>query len=109
MVEIVVFNILIPCTENATGLGHPPAKFDAWVLETADRFGGVTVVGLALQGLNREAALAYRDGRTRDVTQFPRAAAKRARRAGSSARGTLRRNRRPVTTVPAVSRTSRVG
>lgn len=51
MVEVVVFNILIPCTDNATGLVHPPAKFDAWVLETADRFGGVTVVGLALQGL----------------------------------------------------------
>lgn len=51
MVDVVVFNILIPCTENATGMVHPPAKFDAWVLETADRFGGVTVVGLALQGL----------------------------------------------------------
>jgi hypothetical protein len=64
--------------------------------------GNVTVV-------NREAALAYRDGRTREVTQSRRAAAKRARRAGASARGTLRRDRRPVTTVPAVSRASRVG
>ena len=51
MVDVVVFNILIPCTENATGMVHPPGKFDAWVLETADRFGGVTVVGLAIQGL----------------------------------------------------------
>lgn len=51
MSDVVVFNILIPCTENATGLVHPPSKFDAWVLETADRFGGVTVVGLALEGL----------------------------------------------------------
>jgi len=51
MVDVVVFNILIPCTENTTGMVHSPAKFDAWVLETADRFGGVTVMGLALQGL----------------------------------------------------------
>ena len=51
MADVVVFNILIPCTENATGMVHSPAKFDSWVLETADRFGGVTVVGLALQGL----------------------------------------------------------
>jgi len=51
MPDLVVFNILIPCTENATGLVHPPSKFDDWVIETADRFGGITVVGLALQGL----------------------------------------------------------
>ena len=51
MPDLVVFNILIPCTEDATGLVHAPEKFDAWVLETAERFGGVTVVGLALRGL----------------------------------------------------------
>ena len=51
MADIIVFNILIPCTENETGLVHPPSKFDDWVIETADRFGGITVVGLALQGL----------------------------------------------------------
>ena len=53
----VVFNILIPCTENATGIAHLPSKFDAWVLETADRFGGITTVGLALQGLWFDARL----------------------------------------------------
>lgn len=51
MADIVVFNILIPCTENATGIVHPPAKFDAWLLETVERFGGATVMGLALRGL----------------------------------------------------------
>jgi hypothetical protein len=51
MADIVVFNILIPCTEDATGFVHPPSKFDDWVIETADRFGDITVVGLALQGL----------------------------------------------------------
>jgi hypothetical protein len=40
--SIIVFNILIPCTENATGFVHPPSKFDEWVIETADRFGGIT-------------------------------------------------------------------
>jgi len=51
MADIVVFNILIACTENATGIVHAPSKFDGWVIDTADRFGGITVVGLALQGL----------------------------------------------------------
>jgi hypothetical protein len=51
MPDVVVFNILIPCTENATGIVHAPEKFDAWVLATARRFGGVTVMGLALRGL----------------------------------------------------------
>ena len=51
MPDVVVFNILIPCTENATGIVHPPAKFDAWLLETVERFGGATVMGVALRGL----------------------------------------------------------
>jgi hypothetical protein len=51
MPDLVVFNILIPCTENATGIVHAPEKFDAWLLATARRFGGVTVMGVALRGL----------------------------------------------------------
>lgn len=51
MPALVVFNILIPCTENATGIVHSPSKFDVWVLETAERFGGVTVTAVALRGL----------------------------------------------------------
>ncbi len=47
----MVFNILIPLTEDATGIVHPPDKFDAWLLETVERFGGVTVIGIALRGL----------------------------------------------------------
>jgi hypothetical protein len=43
MPDIIVFNILIPCTENATGIVHRPSKFDDWVHATADRFGGITV------------------------------------------------------------------
>lgn len=51
MPDLIVFNILIPLTENATGFVHPPEKFDAWVLEVARRFGGIPVMGLALRGL----------------------------------------------------------
>jgi len=51
MTDLIVFNILIPCTEHSTALVHPPEKFDEWVLETARRFGGISVMGLALRGL----------------------------------------------------------
>ena len=46
-----VFNILIPCTDDATGFVHTPAKFDEWLLDTVSRFGGATVRGIALRGL----------------------------------------------------------
>ena len=55
--DVVVFNILIPCTDATTGIVHLPSRFDAWVLDTAARFGGVTVMGLALQGLWFDPAL----------------------------------------------------
>ncbi len=51
MPDLIVFNILIPLTENATGFVHPPDKFDDWVLEVARRFGGISVMGVALRGL----------------------------------------------------------
>lgn len=51
MSELVVFEILIPNTENATGLVHAPELFDTWVLETAKRFGGISVLGIGLLGL----------------------------------------------------------
>jgi hypothetical protein len=47
MPDLVIFNILIPCTENATGIVPAPEKFDVWLLETVDRFGGTTVMGIA--------------------------------------------------------------
>ena len=51
MTGLVIFNILIPCTENATGIVHAPGKFDEWLLETVERFGGATVMGIGLRGL----------------------------------------------------------
>ncbi len=51
MPDLIVFNILIPCTENATGIVHAPEKFDSWLLATVQRFGGATVMGVALRGL----------------------------------------------------------
>ncbi len=51
MTDLVIFNILIPWTENATGIVHAPEKFDEWLLETVERFGGATVMGIGLRGL----------------------------------------------------------
>jgi hypothetical protein len=51
MADLVVFSILIPLTDNATGIVHAPEKFDRWLLETAEQFGGATVMATALRGL----------------------------------------------------------
>jgi len=51
MSDLIVFNIVIPCTDNSTGFVHAPEKFDDWLLGTADRFGGISVIGLGLLGL----------------------------------------------------------
>jgi hypothetical protein len=48
---LVVFDLLIPRTDDRTGLLHPPALFDAWTLETAERFGGVTQLAADIVGL----------------------------------------------------------
>lgn len=57
MPDIVVFNIVIPCTDNSTGFVHAPEKFDDWLLDTADRFGGISVLGIGLFGLWYDEAL----------------------------------------------------
>jgi len=57
MPDLVIFNILIPLTDNQTGILHPPAKFRDWVTRAVERFGGLTVVGLALEGLWYDSAL----------------------------------------------------
>ena len=51
MADLVVFNILIPLTDNRTGIVHPPDKFDEWVITAVEKFGGLTTIGLALEGL----------------------------------------------------------
>ena len=51
MAELVVFEILLPDTENATGLVHPQELFDQWVIEAVGLFGGITVLGVGLLGL----------------------------------------------------------
>ena len=51
MPDLIVFTIVIPCTDDSTGLVHPPEKFDGWVLDTFDRFRGISVLGLGLRGL----------------------------------------------------------
>ena len=51
MSDIVVFNIVIPRTDDRTGIVHAPKKFRDWVLATARLFGGISVVGINLRGL----------------------------------------------------------
>ena len=46
----VVFELLIPRTDDRTGLVHPPSLFDEWTIETAERFGGITQLGADLIG-----------------------------------------------------------
>jgi hypothetical protein len=49
--DYVVFEVLIPRTDGCTGEVHRSAKFDEWVLETAGKFGGITVLALGVFGL----------------------------------------------------------
>jgi hypothetical protein len=48
--ELVVFDLLIPRTDDRSGLVHSPAMFSAWTLETAGRFGGLTQLGTDILG-----------------------------------------------------------
>lgn len=41
----VVFDLLIPRTDDRTAVVHSPSLFDDWTIETAERFGGVTRLG----------------------------------------------------------------
>jgi hypothetical protein len=47
---LIVFDLLIPRTDDRTGLVHPPALFDAWTIETAERFGGVSLLAADILG-----------------------------------------------------------
>jgi len=51
MPDLVVFNIVIPRTDDRTGLVHSQRKLRDWVLATGGRFGGISVVGINLRGL----------------------------------------------------------
>lgn len=47
---LIVFDLLIPRTDDRTGVVHPPSLFDAWALETTERFGGLTQLGADILG-----------------------------------------------------------
>lgn len=49
--DLVVFNIVIPRTDDRTGIVHAPRKFNAWLLATATQFGGVSVLAMNMRGL----------------------------------------------------------
>ena len=46
----VVFDLLIPRTDDRTGVVHPPSLFDDWTIETAERFGGITQLSADILG-----------------------------------------------------------
>jgi hypothetical protein len=48
--SLIVFDVLIPRTDDRTGLVHPPAAFDDWTIETAERFGGVSCLAADVLG-----------------------------------------------------------
>ena len=50
MPDLVAFEILIPLTDNFTGSLHQPQKFLDWVKAAVGKFGGMTTLGLALEG-----------------------------------------------------------
>ena len=48
--RLVVFDLLIPRTDDRTGVVHPNSLFIDWTLDTAERFGGVSQLGANIQG-----------------------------------------------------------
>lgn len=59
--QLVIFEILVPRTDGHTGVVHPTEELDQWVLETAARYGGITVLGLGIFGLWYEGAAPIED------------------------------------------------
>jgi hypothetical protein len=49
-VPLVVFDLLIPRTDDRTGVVHPPSLFDRWTIETAELFGGVSLLAADILG-----------------------------------------------------------
>jgi len=50
MTDVVVFDLLIPLTDHFTGAVDPASKFNDWIRLSVERFGGLTTLGLALEG-----------------------------------------------------------
>jgi len=85
---LLVFELLIPRRDDRTGLVHPSALFDAWVLETAARFGGITQLATDVRGLwfdqkdlvqdvSNSYRVAVAPDRTTELRQHVREAARR--------------------------------
>ena len=67
MPDLVIFNILIPLTDNRTGALHPPEKFTKWVEASVEKFGGLTVMGIAVEGHWYDSALPPGSNPVRDL------------------------------------------
>jgi hypothetical protein len=48
---LIVFDLLIPRTDDRTGVVHPLSLFDQWTIETSERFGGVSLLAADILGL----------------------------------------------------------
>ena len=70
MPDLVIFNILIPLTDNFTGTMHPAIKFRKWVLHSVQLFGGLTTMGLAVQGFWYDPELPPRANPVRDRSNW---------------------------------------
>jgi hypothetical protein len=55
--DLVVFGIIIPLTDDTTGIVHSLEKLDRWLLETVEQFGGATLVAVAMRGMWFDPAL----------------------------------------------------
>lgn len=51
MPDRVIFNVVIPWTDEFTGLVHPLEKLREWFFRTAELCGGGSEVGIGLLGL----------------------------------------------------------
>jgi hypothetical protein len=47
---LIVFDLLIPRTDDRTGVVHSPSLFDQWTIATAERFGGVSLLAADILG-----------------------------------------------------------
>jgi hypothetical protein len=70
MSDVVTFEILVPLTDNSTGIGHAPHKFRSWVDSTVRQFGGITTLGLAVQGLWYDQSLPARENPIQDHSNW---------------------------------------
>ena len=69
MTDLVIFNILIPLTDDSTGHRHPHTKFSAWERLSVERFGGLTLTGKGVEGYWLDPDLPTASSPVRDLSR----------------------------------------